>query len=69
MGTIKVRHAGQDYAVDEEETGADLKRKLNISPEFMVVNNEGEQVRDNQKVGEVLRDGDAVMPLVQPRYG
>jgi sulfur carrier protein ThiS len=69
MGSIRVRHGGQNYTVDEEETGADLKKRLNISPEFMIVNSEGQQVRDNQKVGEVLRDGDAVMPLVQPRYG
>jgi len=69
MGTIRLRYLGNDYVVDEEETGADVKRKLNISPEFMLLSSEGKQVRDNQRVGEVLKDGEPVMPLVQPRYG
>ena len=69
MGTLRIRHSGQDYVVDEEDTGAEVKRKLNISPEFMVVNSEGEQLSDHQRAGDVLEDGDAVMPLVQPRYG
>jgi hypothetical protein len=57
--------------VDENETVHTLKTKvLNLSPEMMLMDEKCRLLNDKKRVSETgLRDGQAVMPVVRPRYG
>lgn len=71
MGHIKVWYDGKRYAVDENETIRTLKTKvLNLAPEMMLMDENCRLLNDKKRVREAgLRDGEAVLPVVKPRYG
>ena len=71
MGHMKIWYNGKRYAVDENETIRTLKTKvLNLPPEMMLMDEKCRLLKDKKRVRETgLRDGQAVMPVVKPRYG
>ena len=71
MGHIKIWYDGKSYPVDENETVRTLKTKiLNLPPEMMLMDEKCRLLKDKKRVRETsLRDGQAVMPVVKPRYG
>lgn len=71
MGHIKIWYDGKRYPVDENETVRTLKTKiLNLPPEMMLMDEKCRLLNDKKRVRETgLRDGQAVMPVVKPRYG
>ena len=71
IGHIKVWYDGKSYAIDENETIRILKTKtLNLPPEMMLMDEKCRLLNDKKSVREAgLRDGQAVMPVVRPRYG
>lgn len=70
MGHIKIRYAGKSYPADEYETIETLKTKvLNLTPEAMLVNEDGRLLSNREQVKDCLKDGECVMPLVRPEYG
>ena len=71
MGHIKIWCNGKRYPVDENETVRTLKTKvLNLPPEMLLMDEECRLLKDKKRVRETgLRDGQAVMPVVKPRYG
>ena len=71
MGHIRLLYNGKRYTVDENDTVRTLKTKiLNLAPEMMLMDESSRLLKDKKKVREAgLRDGEAVMPIVKPRYG
>lgn len=71
MGHMKIWYNGKRYAVDENETIRTLKTQvLNLPPEMMLMDEKCRLLKDKKRVRETgLRDGQAVMPVVRPRYG
>lgn len=71
MGHIRVWYDGKKYPVDENNTIRTLKTKvLNLPPEMMLMDENCRLLNDKKRVREAgLRDGEAVMPIVKPRYG
>lgn len=71
MGHMKIWYDGKHYPVDENETIRTLKTKvLNLPPEMMLIDEKCRLLNDKKRVSETsLRDGQAVMPIVKPRYG
>lgn len=71
MGHMKIWCNGKRYAVDENETIRTLKTKiLNLPPEMMLMDEKCRLLKDKKRVRESgLIDGQAVMPVVKPRYG
>lgn len=71
MGHMKIWYDGKRYPVDENETIGTLKTKiLNLPPEMMLMDEKCRLLNDKKRVRETdLRDGQAIMPVVKPRYG
>lgn len=71
MGHMKIWYDGKRYTVDENETVKTLKTKiLNLPPEMMLMDENCRLLKDKKRVRETgLRNGQAVMPVVRPRYG
>jgi hypothetical protein len=71
MGHIKVCYDGKHYSIDENETVSTLKTKvLNLPPEMILVDEGCKILKNDRKIRETgLRDGEVVMPLVNPGYG
>ena len=64
----KIRYRGQEYILEDGKTIADVKQALGIPQDYILVDDRGRKLRNNQKVEE-LEEGSGVMPLVQPKYG
>lgn len=71
MGKIHLKDGanGQEYTVDEDSSVADLRQTLNLSPEFSLVNSQGSRIPEDQKIGNFVKNGETVMPVVEPKYG
>jgi hypothetical protein len=60
MGSIRVRKDGKTFVVDENATGAELKRELGLPPNSILVNARTEMIADNERIGSKVRDGEEV---------
>jgi hypothetical protein len=71
MGHMKIWYDGKSYSVDENETIGTLKTKvLNLPPEMMLMDEKCKLLNDKKSAREAgLANGQAVMPVVRPRYG
>ena len=60
MGSIRVRKDGKTFVVDENATGSELKRELDLPPNSILVNARNEMIGDNERIGNKVRDGEEV---------
>ncbi len=65
----QVRYKGQTYEIDDDVTVSELKEELKVPQDNILVDDQGNQLNDLNKVSESVEDGAGVVPLVQPRYG
>ncbi len=66
----KVRYQGQTYAVEDQATVADVKQELGIQRDDILMDDQGRELRDDQRAGDVFeKEETGVMPLVRTRYG
>ena len=65
----KVRYKGKVYEVKDDATVADMKRELGVPVDYLLVDDQGRKLRDDEKVGKAVRDGAGVAPARRARYG
>lgn len=66
MGTIHFRKDGRDYRVDENATGAEIKKLLNLPSDSVLINARNEVVRDRERIGSKVRNGENL--VARPNY-
>lgn len=68
MGTIQVSKDGQSFKVDENTSGAEIKRILALPPDSVLINARNEMIADNERIGEKVSDGESVQAVPQFKY-
>lgn len=66
MGSIHFLKDGKVYRVDEDATGADIKRLLNLPSDAVLINARNEEIKDNQRIASKVRDGENL--AARPSY-
>ncbi|MGQ9468683.1 MAG: hypothetical protein ACUVTD_02480 [Nitrososphaerales archaeon] len=68
MGSIHVMKYGKTYVVDEDATGAQVKRLLELPSDSILVNARNEQIGDFEPIGNKVREGEAIASKPQFKY-
>ena len=59
-GSIKIRKDGKTIIVDEDATAREIKRILNLPPDSVLINARNEAIRDDERIGDKVHDGESV---------
>jgi len=68
MGSIHVSKDGKLYELNEEATGAQVKRLMNLPSDSVLVNARNEQISDDEAIGNKVRDGEAIATYPSFQY-
>jgi hypothetical protein len=66
MGSIHFLKNGKVYRVEEDATGAEIKRVLNLPPDAVLVNARNEEIEDHEAISSKVRDGEGI--AAKPSY-
>ncbi|MEM2271939.1 MAG: hypothetical protein QXR44_05595 [Thermoproteota archaeon] len=70
MGSIRTKRAGDDriVTIDENATGAELKRALGLPSDSILANARNQIIADNERIGNKVRDGEEVAAMPNYRF-
>lgn len=68
MGSIHVKKDGELHTLNEEATGSEVKKLLNLPPDSVLVNARNEQIGDYGAIGDKVKDGEAIAAYPSFRY-
>jgi len=60
MGSIHVNKDGKLFELNEEATGAQVKRLMNLPADSVLVNARNEQISDDEAIGDKVREGESI---------
>jgi hypothetical protein len=66
MGSIHFQKDGKAYSVEEDATGAEVKRILDLPPDSVLINARNEEIKNRESIGSKVRDGEAL--AARPSY-
>ncbi|MDI6826807.1 MAG: hypothetical protein QMD36_06560 [Candidatus Aenigmarchaeota archaeon] len=66
MGSIHFQKDGKIFKVDEDATGAEIKKMLNLPPDSVLINARNEEIKDRDRIASRVRDGETV--AARPSY-
>lgn len=59
---------GRFYNLDENATGAQLKKLLNVPDDSILINTRNQEISDNERIGDKVSDGESVAAVPNFRY-
>ncbi len=68
MGSIHLKKDGRFYKLDENATGAQLKKLLNVPDDSILINARSQEIADNESIGDKVSDGESVAAVPNFRY-
>lgn len=68
MGSIHVNKDGKLYELNEEATGAQVKRLMNLPTDSVLVNARNQQISDNEAIGNKVANGEAIAAYPSFQY-
>jgi hypothetical protein len=63
LGSIHLRKDGRVFEIDENATGAEAKKIMNLPPDSVLVNARNEPIADNEKISDKVKDGENVVSV------
>lgn len=60
MGSIRIRKDGKTRIVEEDATGREVKQTLELPPDSILINARNERIRDDERISDKVKDGEAV---------
>lgn len=66
MGSMHFQKDGKAYSVEEDATGAEVKRILNLPTDSVLINARNEEIKDRDRVGSKVSDGETL--AARPSY-
>ena len=68
MGSIHVSKDGKLFDLNEEATGAQVKKLMNLPSDSVLVNARNEQISDREAIGNRVMDGESVAAYPSFKY-
>lgn len=68
MGSIHLKKDGKMYTMNEEATGAQVKRLMSLPPDSVLVNERNEQIGDYEAIGDKTKDGESLAAYPSFQY-
>jgi hypothetical protein len=66
MGSIRLRKDGKTIVVDENTTGAELKKMLDLPSDSILINAMNKMIPDNALIKNYVKDGEEI--AAEPNY-